>query len=248
MPCGRSQCVCSELYTSASAAWAVRCHLTTTCMQSAGSCHSSSGVPVVPCDRTSTYRSHLHNCEHSHCGPARALDDTSANVSFMSDDFVKTVGIACDTRSALSASLADGTSVGITGCTLKLSVKLASVLLKHKFLILPHLDDMDVVLGMHYLATHDARVHPRKLTVPLPSAKGTIVVKAAPQQPMLPHMSTTHVDVVSGAKLARIIRHETKQHCDLPAALKTTFVTSEPLSSLSCHSAWPTRQPSSHCS
>lgn len=132
----------------------------------------------------------------------------------MSDDFVKSVGIACDTRNAHSASLADGTSVGITGCTPKLSVKLSSVLSKHKFLVLPNLDGMDVVLGMDYLATNDATVHPRKLTVSLPSAKGTIVVKAAPQQPMFPHMSTTHVDVVSGAKLARIIRHETKENCD----------------------------------
>ena len=52
--------------------------------------------------------------------PARALVDTGANASFMSDDFVKSVGIACDTRNAHSASLADGTSVGITGCTPKL--------------------------------------------------------------------------------------------------------------------------------
>ena len=73
--------------------------------------------------------------------PARALVDSGANVSFMSDDFVKSVGIACDTRNAHSAPLADGirTSVGITGCTPKLSVKLSSVLSKHKFLVLPNL-------------------------------------------------------------------------------------------------------------
>ena len=121
--------------------------------------------------------------------PARPLVNTGANVSFMSNDFVNSVGIACDTRNAQSASLADGTSVGITGCTPKLSVKLSSVLPKHKFLILPNLDGMDVVLGMDYLAANDATVHPRKLTVSLPSAKGTIVVNAAPQQPMFPHMS-----------------------------------------------------------
>ena len=91
--------------------------------------------------------------------PARALVDTGANVSFMSDEFVKSVGIACDNRNAHSASLADGTSVGITGCTPKLSVKLSSVLSKHKFLVLPNLDGMDVVLGMDYLATNDATVH-----------------------------------------------------------------------------------------
>ena len=51
--------------------------------------------------------------------PTRALVDTGANVSFMSDDFVKLVGIACGTRNAHSASLADGSSVGITGCTPK---------------------------------------------------------------------------------------------------------------------------------
>jgi len=146
--------------------------------------------------------------------PARALVDTGANTSFMSEDFIKSVGIACNTRKSQSASLADGSSVRITGATPTLTVKLSSVLSKHKFQVLTALDGMDVVLGMDYLSANDATVHPRKLTVSLPSPKGTIVVKAAPQQPMFPDMSSTHVDVVSGAKLARIIRHETKHECD----------------------------------
>ena len=44
---------------------------------------------------------------------------------------------------------------------------------------------MDVILGMDYHATNDATIHPRKLTVSLPSVKGTMVVKAAPQQLMV---------------------------------------------------------------
>ena len=37
-----------------------------TCMHSAGSCHLTSGVPVVPSDRTSTCRSRLHYRGRSH--------------------------------------------------------------------------------------------------------------------------------------------------------------------------------------
>ena len=143
---------------------------------------------------------------------AQALVDIGANVLFVSYDFVKSVGIACDI-----AAHTQRHSLMVFSQHHRWHTEVASQIgigLGETQVSSSPLDGMDVILGMDYLATNDATFHPRNLTVSLPSAKGLIVVKASPQQPVFPHMSTSHVDVVSRAKRARIIRHETEQHCD----------------------------------
>jgi hypothetical protein len=111
-----------------------------------------------------------------------------------------------------SAILADGTTAPIAGHTADLSLTIQDHRTsrihhsKTKFLTLPHLDGMDIVLGMDWLQHHDTEVRTRKRQLILPSTEDPIVVRAGRHQPAAPSEQGPVVDVINAPELIRSIK------------------------------------------
>ena len=76
------------------------------------------------------------------------------------------------------------------------------------FQVLAEHDGVDLVVGLNFLREHNIQVIPKYLAISIPMPDGPLLVKAAPQQPASSEFSTDHVEVVSGARLARLVAHE----------------------------------------
>jgi hypothetical protein len=76
------------------------------------------------------------------------------------------------------------------------------------FQVLTDLDGVDVVLGLNLLRAHGIDVLSSSLSVSIPSSSAQIVVNAASQQPSFSKFSSAALEVVSGARLARLLAHE----------------------------------------
>jgi hypothetical protein len=74
--------------------------------------------------------------------------------------------------------------------------------------VLKDIDGVDVVIGLNFLYAHSIDVRSKDLAISIPTHSGPIIVKSAPQAPAFSHFSTEHVDVISGARLAKLTAHE----------------------------------------
>jgi hypothetical protein len=81
------------------------------------------------------------------------------------------------------------------------------------FQVLDTLDGIDVVLGMNFLSAHSISILPKSRSVSIPMHDGScLVVKSAPQAPAFTEFSTDTLEVLSGARLARLVATE---DCDV---------------------------------
>ena len=139
---------------------------------------------------------------------ARALIDTGANSCFVSDSFyAKALLSYCRSKHA-AATLANNSSAMILGKTNPVTLNLQSCSAPAVFQVLAELDGVDVVVGLNFLREHNIQVISKDLAIFIPMPDGSLLVKAAPQQPAFSEFSADHVEVVSGARLARLVAHE----------------------------------------
>jgi hypothetical protein len=145
--------------------------------------------------------------------PARALVDSGANACFVSLAFCKTHSVPVHTPKHRSATLANSSSATIHGQTTPQVVKIQEFSVPVVFQVLDTLDGIDVVLGMNFLSAHSMSILPKSRSVPIPMQHGScLVVKSAPQAPAFTEFSTDILEVVSGARLARLVANE---DCDV---------------------------------
>jgi hypothetical protein len=77
------------------------------------------------------------------------------------------------------------------------------------FQVLDTLDGIDVVLGMNFLSAHSISILPKSRSVSIPMHDGScLVVKSAPQAPAFTEYYTDTLEVVSSARLARLVANE----------------------------------------
>jgi hypothetical protein len=99
---------------------------------------------------------------------ATALVDTGSTGTFLSQTFAQRHGISVVKTPDYSAILADGTTAPIAGHTADLSLTIQDHRTsrthhsKTKLLILPHLDGMDIVLGMDWLQSTTQKSGPAR--------------------------------------------------------------------------------------
>ena len=107
-----------------------------------------------------------------------------------------------------AATPADSSSAKILGTTNPVTLNLQSFSAPVVFQALPELDGVDVVVGLNFLRENNIQVVPKDLAISIPMPDGPLLVKAAPQQPTFSEFSTDQVEVVTGARLARLVARE----------------------------------------
>jgi hypothetical protein len=112
-----------------------------------------------------------------------------------------------------SATLANSSSATIHGQTTPQVVKIQQFSAPVVFQVLDTLDGIDVVLGMNFLSAHSISILPKSRSVSISMHDGScLVVKSAPQASAFTQFSTDTLEVVSGARLARLVANE---DCDV---------------------------------
>jgi hypothetical protein len=140
--------------------------------------------------------------------PNRTLIDTGANACFVSDAFCSKTLLRYDRSKYTAASLANKSTACIRGATAPVSLSIQSFTALAVLQVLDNPDGVDAILGLNFLRAHSISVHPESLSIPIPSPTGIVTVKSAPQEPAYSNFSSAYVEVVSGARLAKVIAHE----------------------------------------
>ena len=74
--------------------------------------------------------------------------------------------------------------------------------------MLQEIDGVDAVLGLNFMSAHRVNVNCEDLSISIPTPDGNLVVKSAPQDPAFTQYSTENIEVVSGARLAKLLKRE----------------------------------------
>jgi hypothetical protein len=144
---------------------------------------------------------------------ARALVDSGANACFVSQGFCMKHRIPVHAPKHRSATLANSSSATIYGQTTPQVVKIQQFSAPVVFHVLETLDGIDVVLGMNFLSAHSIIILPKSRSVSIPMHDGScLVVKYAPQAPAFTEFSADTLELIFGARLARLVANE---DCDV---------------------------------